>query len=137
MTKEWVMILVDTNIFISSLFVVDKKTHAACIELFTQAKKGKVKLWTTEWVIAECVWFLQRQKLENEALKVIIRQIISTPGLVVQNKQTILTSLDAWTDRVGYIDAYNFVLMQTEGLNTLYSYDTGFDTIKKVRRIEP
>ena len=36
-----------------------------------------------------------------------------------------------------YIDAYNAVLMQRKGIYNIYSYDTHFDLINNINRLEP
>jgi predicted nucleic acid-binding protein len=38
---------------------------------------------------------------------------------------------------IDYIDAYNAVLMQRKGISNIYSYDTHFDLINNINRLEP
>lgn len=38
---------------------------------------------------------------------------------------------------IDFIDAYNAAVMQARGLQTIYSYDTDFDRLSGIRRLEP
>lgn len=131
------MIFVDSNIFIYIMFEVDKQKHDACLRLFEKAKKGIVALWTTEWVIAEFIWFCNRKGKTRTELKTAVHMFLSTSGLQVRNRSLILEALDLWTDEVDYLDAYNIVILQEEAITSVYTYDKGFDTISSLTRKEP
>lgn len=128
---------VDTNIFIHSLFPVDKNKYSRCNHLFNKATEGKILLWTSEWVIAELVWFLQRKKTQVEACKEIIIKILSTKGLEVKNKQWLLNILDLWDERMDFVDVIGVLESQKEGIQEGYSYDRQIDKFAGFTRLEP
>ena len=128
---------VDTNIFIYSLFLVDKQKHQKTVSLFKKATEGKIHLWTTEWVIAELVWFMLRKKVTVDECKKICLQILSTKGLEVRNKQLILQTLDVWNGPLNFMDAIHVVNSQLESVKEFISYDRDFTSISGVKVIGP
>ena len=128
---------VDTNIFIYSLFPVDRNKHKKCISLFSQASKGKIQLWTTEWVISELIWFLRRRKISVLQCKEIVFKVLATKGLEVRNKGWILEVLDIWQDPFSFTDTIHIVSIKQEAVIAGYSYDKDLDKISWFKRLEP
>lgn len=128
---------VDTNIFIYSLFPVDKYKHKKCVSLFSQASKYKIQLWTTEWVISELIWFLRRRKISVLQCKETVFKVLATKGLEVRNKGWILEVLDIWQDPLSFTDTIHIVSIQKEGVKAGYSYDKDLDKIDGFNRLEP
>ena len=128
---------VDTNIFIYSLFPVDKDKCNRCNILFENAARGKILLWTSEWIIAELIWFLQREKTRVESCKEIILKILSTKGLEVKNKNWLLNILDMWDGKADFVDVVGVYESGIEGIREGYSYDKDFDNLPDFTRLEP
>lgn len=128
---------VDTNIFIYSLFPVDKNKYNRCNILFKNAADGKIILWTSEWVIAELIWFLQREKTRIETCKEIILKILSTKGLEVKNKQWLLNILDMWDEKIDFVNVIGVYESKAEGIQEGYSYDRQMDKLMGFHRLEP
>lgn len=128
---------VDTNIFIYSLFPVDKKKYKQCLSLFKFAAKGKIDLWTTEWVMAELVWFLRRKKITLVQCKEILFKTLATKGLIVRNKNLILEVLDIWQDPLSFTDAIHLINLKHEVIKEGYSFDKDFEKIDWFKRLEP
>lgn len=128
---------VDTNIFIYTLFKVDLPKYEACILLFKQAFKGAIKLWTTELVIGELVWFLARKKLSWDKIVPILKEVITTKGLEVRDKETILEVIKNCVETQDFIDGLNVTLAQKAGIKQGYSYDKGLEKWDGFERIEP
>src|SRR3990167_2573653 len=120
---------VDTNIFIYSLFPVDKNKHQKCVSLFSRAAKGKIQLWTTEWVISELVWFLRRRKIPVAQCKETVFKVLATKGLEVRNKGWVLEVLDIWQDPLSFTDTIHIVSIKKEDVKAGYSYDKDLDKI--------
>lgn len=131
-------IFVDTNIFIYSLFNVSQQKHNKCRDLFTKANLGKVSLWTTEWVVAELIWFLQKSKLKwDDIRKIIISGLLSTKGLDVKDGKRLLQAMKASKIANDFVDYINISLAQEAGINNGYSFDRGLDKTKNFKRLEP
>lgn len=128
---------VDTNIFIYTLFNIDKNKQSKCILLFKKAEEGKLHLLITEWVIAELIWFLQRQKLSLDKVKNIILKILATRGLVIENRNEIIEAMDIWNETVNFVDSINVIYAKVNKISSVFSYDKGLDQIKSIKRSEP
>lgn len=128
---------VDTNIFIHSLFPIDKKKFEKCVYLFNHASGGKIQLWTTEWVISELIWFLRRKKISVLQCKEITFKILATRGLEVRNKSWILEVLDIWQSPLSFTDTIHIVSIKQGGVKAGYSYDKDFDGFAWFNRLEP
>lgn len=129
--------LVDTNIFIYLLFAVDAMKQQRCVQLFEQAEEGEVELWTTEWVIAELVWFLAKQKYSWEKIKEIMLKILATTGLEVRGKKWLLVVLELTEKSIDFVDVINVTLARADGVERVYSYDQGLDGFGFIKREEP
>lgn len=131
-------IFVDTNIFIYSLFNVSQQKHSKCKDLFIKASLGKVSLWTTEWVVAELIWFLQKSKLKwDDIRKIIISGLLSTKGLDVKDGKRLLQAMKSSKTANDFVDYINISLAQEAGINKGYSFDKGLDKTKSFKRLEP
>lgn len=130
-------LFVDTNIFIYTLFEIDKKKHSRCVALFEKANRGEVKLWTTEWVIAELVWFLTKQKFNWDKTKDTVTKILVTRGLETYGKKLLLEVLDLCNKNIDFVDAINITLALYEDIKRGYSYDKGLSRWKEFKRLEP
>ena len=128
---------VDTNIFIYTLFKVDSAKHQACIGLFEEAAQGKVKLWTSQWVIAEVVWFLTRKRMSWERIRSVVEKIIQTRGLEVADKDVLFEVMKECESGEDFVDGLNVVLAKREGINLGYSYDKGLGKRQGFKRLEP
>lgn len=128
---------VDTNIFIYTLFEVDLSKHRACIGLFEDAAGGELKLWTSQWVVAEVVWFLTKQKLSWEKIHLIVEKVVQTRGLEVQSKDVLVDVMKECKRGEDFVDGINVVLALRENISHGYSYDKGMGKWKGFRRLEP
>ena len=132
-------IFLDTNVIIYHLTDVDKAKNERCTLLLERAERNEVELFTSEFVIAEVVWFMQyRLSLSREHIREVLGPILRLPGLRLPNKQLWPTILDLYCEkRVDFVDAYSAVAMQRAGITQVYSYDRDFDRIEGVDRITP
>ncbi|GER94074.1 PIN domain-containing protein [hot springs metagenome] len=132
-------VFVDTNIFLRYLTADDPIKYEKCRELFNRAVNGKVSLLTSEMVIAELIWTLQSfYKVAKDEIIEKITVVISTPNLIIPNSGIIAEALIIYSRKnIDYIDAYNSVFMKHHSTSNIYSYDSDFDTIGGIKRIEP
>ena len=128
---------VDTNVFIYTLFPIDQTKHEKSLALFQKSANGEIYLWTTDWVIAEIIWFLERQKMNITHIKEIITNIFENIGLEVEGKKFILRVLDAWNEGLDFIDAVNLTMVKEKSIKEGYSYDKGLDNFKWFTRLAP
>ncbi len=135
------MYFVDSNLFIRFFSQDDTEKAAKCKSLFEKALAGEVKLFTSELVIAEVVWVLQSPKTYNqkpERIRELLLPLLTMKNLHFPNKEIYPEVFELFTSTdMDYIDAYNAVLMQRKGIYNIYSYDTHFDLINNINRLEP
>jgi len=133
------MKFLDTNIILRYLTADDAQKAKRCEDVFKKAADGKETLYTTTLVIAEVVWVLEKiYKLSEGDIAKAIRQILNTPHIECDEKDILLRAVGLYElKKIDFIDVYNAVIMETQGIDTLYSYDTDFDSIPSLKRIEP
>jgi len=133
------MKLVDANIIIRFLTNDHKRKATSCRKLFESVVKGKVALFITDMTIAEVVWVLEKvYKCHRQEIRLKIEAICNTPNLHFQNKELILESIILYDLRnIDFIDAYHAAFMNKEGIKEIYSYDTHFNRLTELVRLEP
>jgi predicted nucleic acid-binding protein len=135
------MYFVDTNLFIRFLTLDDPEKAGRCKILFEKARAGDIKLYTSEMVIAELVWVLQSPGTYNqkpERIRELLLPLLTMKNLNFPNKKLYPAILELFASTtIDYIDAYNAILMQQKGITDIYSYDSHFDLIDKIKRLVP
>jgi predicted nucleic-acid-binding protein len=132
--------IVDTNLFIRYLTNDDPAKADRVEKLLDDAAAGKVKLVTTEMVIAEVVWVLESgYSLNNASIAPLIRGILATPGLDVINGPQIARAVEVYESaNIDFIDAYIAAVMEKQGITELYSFDRKhISRLKGIDRKEP
>ncbi len=68
-----------------------------------------------------------------------VHPLLLVRGLRLANKRRYLRALDIYAanPHLDFPDAVNIVLMEELGVAELYSYDSDFDQIPGIRRVEP
>ncbi len=131
---------VDTNLFIRYLTNDDPAKADKVEKLLDDAAAGKLKLVTTEMVMAEIVWVLESgYSLKNSDIAPLVRGILATPGLEVINAPLVGRAVELYeTVNIDFIDGYITAVMEQRGITELYSFDRKhISRIKKVVRLEP
>ena len=131
---------IDTNLFIRYLTNDDPQKADRVDQLLEQAANGKIKLMTTEMVLAEVVWVLESYyHLEKARIAEMLKAILSTPGLEVLNGRVVENALPYYSlQNIDFVDAYIVALMQKHKITGIYSFDKKhLDRITHVTRLEP
>lgn len=131
---------VDTNLFIRYLTNDDQKKADRVENLLEDASAGKLKLITTEMVIAEIVWVLESSyDMKPKDISPMIKGILSTPGLEVLNEINVKRAVQLYNDfNIDFIDAYIAAVMEQRNINELYSFDRKhISRLPGITRIEP
>lgn len=131
---------VDTNIFIRYLTNDDPVKADRVEKLLNEAAAGKVRLITTEMVLAEVVWVLESfYGLKNVEIGPMIKAILATPGLEVLNSALVEKATEYYlAHNIDFIDGYITAVMDKHKISTIYSYDKKhLKRIKSIKRQEP
>jgi len=131
----------DTNVILRYLLRDDEIKAQRCLELLERAEKREINLRTTDLVIAELVWVLESPttySLPRGRVRDLLLPVILLPGLKLPGKKLYRRMFELYVDQnIDFIDAYNATHMEKRGLSQIYSYDSDFDKIAGVRRVEP
>ena len=131
----------DTNILLRYLTNDDDAKARACLELLQRVERGEEEVVTSDVVIAEAVFNLQSPRqygLSKVRIRQLMEPIIAMRGLRLPNKGRYKRVFDLYcSTRLGFADAYNTAYMEARGVTEVYSYDTDFDRVEGVQRVEP
>lgn len=131
---------VDTNLFIRYLTNDDPAKADRVEQLLADAADGKVRLVTTEMVLAEVVWVLESSYgLINIDIAPLVRGILATQGLEVINGPLVSRALEYYeSGNIDFIDGYIVAVMEKQGISEIYSFDKKhISRISTVLRKEP
>ncbi len=136
------MRFLDTNIFLRYLVPGDEAKARACFAVFQRAKTGDEVVTTSEAVVAEIAYVLRSRahyNLSPAEIGARLRPILGLRGLKLSHKRTYLRALDLWDTypALDFEDVVTVAHMERLGLAQLLSYDTDFDQIPMVHRVEP
>ncbi len=124
---------VDTNLFVRYLTDDDPEKADRVEALLNEATAGKVKLITSDLVLAELIWVLESSyRLKPAAITPMIRATLSTPGLEVINGAIVSRALEIYENQnVDFVDGHIAALAEKLNISEVYSFDA-----KHVSRIE-
>lgn len=136
------MRFLDTNILLRYLTKDDEIKADACFELFQRVKQGKEEVTTCEAIITEVVYVLASRAhyhLSPEEISARLRPILALRGLKLPHKRLYLRALDLYTSYtfLDFEDALSVAHMEHRGIKEVLSYDTDFDRIPGIQRMEP
>jgi len=131
----------DANVILRYLLRDDETKAQRCLELLEKAERREITLRTTDLVVAELVWVLESPvtyNLPRERIRELLLPVILLPGLKLSGKKLYRQIFELYVDQgIDFIDAYNAIHMEKQGLTRIYSYDSDFGRIAGVSRIEP
>jgi predicted nucleic acid-binding protein len=135
------MRFVDTNVFLRYLTNDDPVKARKCLALFQKAKVGEIVLTTSEAVIAEVVYLLSSKRVYNLARKDVVarlRPLLHLPSLKLAYRTVYLRALEIYASyTIDFEDALSIAHMKRQKVRDIYSYDTDFDKVEEVARVEP
>jgi len=132
----------DANIFLRYLVSGDEKKARDCLALFQRVQAGDEVVTTSEVIVAEVAYVLRSRAhygLTPAEIGARLKPLLALRGLKLDHKGACLRALEAWESHpaIDFEDALAVAHMERQGLTELYSYDTDFDRIGNVRRVEP
>jgi uncharacterized protein len=129
----------DTNILLRYFTRDDEQKAQQALDLLIRVERGEEKITTSSLVIFETVFTLQRfYKVPRESIKELVLSIISLRGLHLPGKNVYYQAFDLYiTKNISFADAYNAAYMLSEEISNIYTWDTDFDKIDGIVRLEP
>jgi len=129
----------DTNILLRYLTRDDEHKAQKALNLLTRIEQGQEKVITSSLVIFETVFTLQKfYNVPRQQIKELLLPIITLRGLQLRDKHVYQQAFDLYISKnISFADAYNAAYMVTEHIPSIYSWDTDFDKIEDITRLEP
>jgi len=132
---------IDTNILLQHLVREDEEKAVGCRELLLRLERSEEVAVATDIVIFEAVYVLQSPRhysLSRSRIRQLIEPIIALRGLRLPRKSLYARAFDLYCNSgVSFADAYNAAFMENRGITEVYSYETDFDRITGITRVEP
>jgi len=119
-------IFVDTNVFLR-FFVKDVEAqYEKARELFEKAEAGKIKLETSELVIAEIVWVLESfYGFSRKEITVVLSTLLASRNLKMANHARISDAVELYAaGNMDFIDAYNIAYMKSKEQTRVATFDS-------------
>lgn len=130
---------VDTNIFLRFLTRDSEEKAQACFRLFQRAKADEVRLTTSEAVIAEVVYVLQRQyRVSRGEIRQRLQLLLEIKNVQLPYRGVYLRALSLYSQHaVDFEDCLTVAHLERQKNSRLYSYDRDFDRFDQITRLEP
>lgn len=135
------MKFLDTNIILCYLTRDDENKASACLALLKRLQEGGEEAATSQAVITEVVYVLSSSAhyhLSHDEIRARLVPVLSLRGLKLSSKRTYLRALDVYVTYpfLDFEDALTVAIMERDGLAEVCSYDTDFDKVEGVKRVE-
>lgn len=129
----------DTSVILRYLTRDDERKADLALGLLLRVERGEERLITSPMVMFEVVYTLAGYyHTPRDRVRDLLLPIINLRGLGLPGKQLMRQALDLYCEsRISLADAYSACLMLSRGEAEIYSYDTDFDRIEGITRLEP
>jgi len=111
----------------------------AALALLERVERGDERVLTSVMVIFETMFLLERRYgISKQQARELVGNILALRGLQLPAKALCLQALAVHEENnISFADAYTAVSMQSQGITEVYSWDTHFDKLPGVTRVEP
>ena len=129
----------DTNVLARHITVDDPIKARAARELLLRVERGEEQVASSPLVVFETIFTLQSfYQVPKQRIRALLLPLINMPGLSLPDKRLYEPAFDLWVQSpMSFADAYNSVYMQANRLTQIYSWDTDFDRVPGITRLEP
>ncbi len=107
--------------------------------LIERIEAGEEKVVTTGYVIFETVFLLERRyKVPKSRIRQMLGDLLFLSSVQINDKRLLLQALDTYAEmNLSFVDSYTARFMQANEITAIYSWDTDFDRVPNIQRIEP
>jgi predicted nucleic acid-binding protein len=129
----------DTNVLLRHLLQDHPQQSPRSTAYLARVEHGEIKVRTSDTVVFEMVFTLQRQYGVSKAdIRDNLLPLLELPGIVLPGKRRLRKVFDLYVDlNLPFADAYHVALMQRLGLRHIISFDKEFSRVPGVTRVEP
>jgi predicted nucleic acid-binding protein len=128
----------DTNIFLRHLRQDNAVLSPKATAIFTQIEQGQLQVRTSDTVVFETVFTLQRSYKQPKArIAEGVLSLMELPGILLPGKRRYRKVFQLYVQRnLPFADAYHAVLMESLHLTEILSFDEDFDDLPGITRRE-
>lgn len=132
------MVFLDTNILLRHLLQDHPTYSKKATDILANIEQGKVKVYTSDIVIFETIFTLQRAyKIPRENIAASLLPLIELTGIKLLGKRLYKKAFDFYLSTpLGFADCYHVALMEKLKIIEIFSFDRDFDKIKSIKRKE-
>jgi predicted nucleic acid-binding protein len=129
----------DTSVLLRVLARDDEDRARRALALLLRIERGEEEVETSSLVIFETVFTLQRRYRQTRVqIRESLDAFLAAPGLHLPEKRLFRRALGLYVStNVSFADAFSVAAMEDRGLTMIYSWDTDFDRIPGIVRVEP
>lgn len=129
----------DTNVLLRYFTLDDEEKAEKALALLTRIENGEERVETSHLIIFETIFTLQRYyQVPRVRIRELLRPVIRMRSLHLPLKSCCMDALDIYVEsNVSFADAFTVAYMKTRGIEEIYSWDTDFDKLEDVLRVEP
>lgn len=131
--------ILDTNIVLRHLLQDDAEHSPRATGFLRRVEAGDLRVRLLEPVLFEVVFTLQRRlHVPRQEIRDRLLRLLDLPGIVLAGKGRWRAILDIYASQgLSLVDAYIVVMMERWQTREIISFDTDFDTVPSIKRIEP
>jgi predicted nucleic acid-binding protein len=130
------MRFVDANVFIYILVKSPKEAYATSKQILKRIENGEEALTSTA-VIQEVIDWLEynNRKREVESFIIAINSYLTMSKINTAWDDMVAALDDVKKHDVDFVDAFTLQIMKKNNIKEIYSNDTDFDRIRRIKRI--
>ena len=133
------ILIIDANIVLRFLTNDIPKQADRCTELLQRIESGSKEVWLPDLILADIVWTLEKfYKQPKQRIQELLIPILELKGLRHNNKKISKLAFQLYVEKnIDWIDAFVVAQMITQKKCEIYSYDSDFDKVDGINRLEP
>jgi len=131
-------VFLDTNIFLRHLLQDHPEQSPKATAYLARVERGEFQVRTSDTVIFETVFTLQRQYRQSKAkIREALLPLIEMPGIALPRKRRFRKVFDLYVDlNLPFADAYHAVLMERLKVDKIATFDKEFDRVPGIKRVQ-
>jgi predicted nucleic acid-binding protein len=131
--------IIDANIILRFLTNDIPKQADRCTGLLKRIESGLEEVWLPDLVLADIVWTLEKfYKQPKQRIQELLIPILELKGLRHNNKKISKLAFQLYVEKnIDWTDAFVAAQMITQKKCEIYSYDSDFDKVDGINRLEP
>jgi len=132
--------LLDANIILRHTLADHTDHSPKATAFFIRVARGEVRVRTTDTVIFEAAFTMERTyRVPRAEIRDQLLAILALPGVILPGKRRYRRVFELYVGypRLSFADSSHISVMERAGMTEIITFDQGFDNIPDITRIEP